>query len=187
MDIRYFELRAANKDCQEKFSEIAKQMYKGVPIFEHACNYVNNSASYKRTGRHLEIVEIKEHSITVKLSSESKLEMASKSIAGFSRELLRVDQELYPDEADRLFRLFIYNSTLFRNTQLEVAELTKQESREISDVDALKKCVEIFCINMTGTKQEAAVFANTKHKIKELLHEYEQFQRVNGYAKKMRG
>lgn len=25
MDIRYFELRAANKDCQEKFSEIAKQ------------------------------------------------------------------------------------------------------------------------------------------------------------------
>ena len=113
--------------------------------------------------------------------------MASKSIAGFSRELLRVDQELYPDEADRLFRLFIYNSTLFRNTQLEVAELTKQESREISDVDALKKCVEIFCSNMTGTKEEAAVLANTKHKIKEILHEYEQFQRVNGYAKKMRG
>lgn len=48
MDIRYFELRAANKDCKEKFSEIAKQMYNGVPIFEHACNYVNNSASYKR-------------------------------------------------------------------------------------------------------------------------------------------
>ena len=111
MDIRYFELRAANKDCQEKFSEIAKQMYKGVPIFEHACNYVNNSASYKRTGRHLEIVEIKEHSITVKLSSKSKREMASKSLAGFTRELLRIDQELYPDEADRLFRLLIYTST----------------------------------------------------------------------------
>ena len=187
MDIRYFELRAANKDCQKKFSEIAKQMYKGVPIFEHACNYVNNSASYKRTGRHLEIVEIGEFSIVVKLSSESKLEMASKSIAGFSRELLRVDQELYPDEADRLFRLFIYNSTLFRNTQLEVGELAKDERRELSDVDALKKCVEIFCSGMTGSKWEAAVLANTKQKIKDLLYEYEQFQRVNSYAKKMRG
>ena len=35
MDIRYLELRAANKECQEKFSEIAKQKYNGVPIFEH--------------------------------------------------------------------------------------------------------------------------------------------------------
>ena len=187
MDIRYFELRAANKDCQEKFSEIAKQMYNGVPIFEHACDYVNNSASYKRTGRHLEIMEIGEYSIVVKLTSESKLEMASKSIAGFTRELLRVDQELYPDEADRLFRLFIYNSTLFRNTQLELGELTKKERRELSDVDALKKCVEIFCSGMTGSKEEAAVLANTKQKIKDILHEYEQFQRANSYAKKMRG
>ena len=187
MDIRYFELRAANKDCQEKFSEVAKQMYKGLPIFEHACNYVNNSASYKRSGRHLEILEIGDYSIVVKLTSESKLEMASKSLAGFSRELVRVDQELYPDENQRLFRLFVYNSTLFRNTQLEVDEIEKTDRRELSDVDALKMCVEIFCSGMTGSKEEAAVLANTKQKMKELLHEYEQFQRMNSYAKKMRG
>ena len=169
MDIRYLELRAANKECQEKFSEIAKQMYNGVPIFEHACN-ANNSASYKRTGRRLEIVEINEYSIVVKLSSESKLEMASKSIAGFSGNCLEVDQELYPDEANRLFRMFIYNSTLFRNTQIEVEELAREESREMSDVDALKKCVEIFCNGMTGSKEEAAALANAKHKIKDILH-----------------
>ena len=98
MDIRYFELRAANKDCKEKFSDVAKKKYAGVPIFEHACNYVNNSQSYKRTGRHLEIIEIGDYYIKVKLTSESKLEMASKSLAGFTRELLRVDQELFPDE-----------------------------------------------------------------------------------------
>ena len=34
MDIRYFELRAANKDCKEKFSDVAKKKYAGVPIFE---------------------------------------------------------------------------------------------------------------------------------------------------------
>ena len=83
MDIRYFELRAANKDCKEKFSDVAKKKYAGVPIFEHACNYVNNSQSYKRTGRHLEIIEIGDYYIKVKLTSESKLEMASKSLAGF--------------------------------------------------------------------------------------------------------
>ena len=187
MDIRYFELRAANKDCQEKFSEIAKQMYKGVPIFEHACNYVNNSASYKRTGRRLDIIEIGEYVIVVRLASETKLEMASKSIAGFSRELLRVDQELFPDESKRLFRLFIYNSTLFRNTQIEERVFTKEEMRELSDVDDLKMGVEICCSGMTGSKEEAAVFANAKRKIKDILQEYEQFQRMNSYAKKMRG
>ena len=83
MDIKYFELRAANKECQEKFSEVAKQQYQGTPIFEQACSYVNNSASYKRTGRHLEIIEISDYYIKVKLSSETKLEMASKSLAGF--------------------------------------------------------------------------------------------------------
>ena len=30
MDIRYFELRAANKDCKEKFSDVAKKKYAGV-------------------------------------------------------------------------------------------------------------------------------------------------------------
>ena len=186
MDIRYFELRAANKDCKEKFSDIAKQMYKGVPIFEHACNYVNNSASYKRTGRQLEILEIREYSIRVKLISESKLEMASKSLAGFTRELLRIDQELNPDEGKRLFRLFVYNSTLFKNTPIEVEELAKDDSYELSDVEALKKCVEIFCNGMTGSKEEAAVFANTKKKLKSVLQEFEQFQRINSYAGRMR-
>lgn len=122
----------------------------------------------------------------VKLTSETKLEMASKSLAGFTRELLRIDQELFPDEGKQLFRAFIYNSTLFKNVQLEVAELAKEEKRELSDVDALKKCVEIFCSGMTGSKEEAAVLSNTKNKIKELLQEYEQFQRINSYAKKMR-
>ena len=57
----------------------------------------------------------------------------------------------------------------------------------MSDVDALKKCVEIFCNGMTGSKEEAAALANAKHKIKDILHEHEQFQRLNSYAKKMRG
>ena len=87
----------------------------------------------------------------------------------------------------RLFRMFIYNNTLFRNTQIEMEELSREQSRELSDVDALKKCVEIFCNGMTGSKEEAVILANTKQKIKDVLYEYEQFKRMNSYAKKLKG
>ena len=178
MDIRYFELRAANKDCKEKFSDVAKKKYAGVPIFEHACNYVNNSQSYKRTGRHLEIIEIGDYYIKVKLTSESKLEMASKSLAGFTRELLRVDQELFPDEGQRVFRLFIYNST-------SVEELEHTDSDEMSDVEALKLCVEVFCNSMTASKEEAVMNSRMKREVKKLLAEYARFKRMNTYRDKM--
>ena len=186
MDIKYFELKPANKDCKQKFSEVAKPQYEGLPIFEHACNYVNSSASYKRTGRHLEIIEISDHYIRVKLSSESKLEMASKTLAGFTRELLRIDQELYPDQGTQLFRLFTYNNTLFKNTQYTDEEIIKGELEEISDVDALKLCVEIFCGKMTASKEEAIINKKTKSEIKKLLVEYAQFQRINSYTNKLR-
>lgn len=58
MDVKYFELRAANKQCVEKFTDIAKQKVDKVPIFDHACEYVNNSSSYKRNGRSLEIMDM---------------------------------------------------------------------------------------------------------------------------------
>ena len=185
MDIRYFELRAANKDCKEKFSDVAMKKYAGVPIFEHACNYVNSSQSYKRTGRHLEIIEIGDYYIKVKLTSETKLEMASKSLAGFTRELLRVDQELFPDEGERMFRFFIYNNTLFRNTQFTVEELEHADSDEMSDVEALKLCVEVFCNGMTASKEEAVMNDRTKREMKKLLAEYARFKRMNSYRGKM--
>ena len=106
MDVKYFELRAANKQCVEKFTDLAKQKVDKVPIFAHACEYVNNSSSYKRNGRSLEIMDIRDYSIIVKLTSESKLEMASKSLAGFSRELLRIDQSMNPDADSRLSDTF---------------------------------------------------------------------------------
>ena len=185
MDIKYFELRAANKDCKETFSEIATQMFNNKPIFEHATNYVNNSGSYKRNGRKLELVEIKDYSITVKLSSESPLEMASKSLAGFSRELLRVDKELNPDEGKRFFSYFIYKSTLFRNTQIDMKEIETERTDEMSDVDALKLCVDLFCNGMTTSKEEASMAASMKKEIKKLLSQYDRFTRLNSYSSKM--
>ena len=187
MDNKYFELRAANKDCQNKFSDIAKQKYEGVSIFTHACNYVNNSDSYKRNGRKLEIISINDFSITVKLSSESPLEMASKSLAGFTRELLRVDKELYPNEEERLFRFFLYNNTLFRNAQIDGSLIDLDQDREISDVEALKKCVDLFCNGMTATKEEAAQSARMKKEIKKILAQHDTFVRLNSYSKKMKG
>ena len=181
MDTIFFELRAANKNCTERFSEIAKVQYEGVPIFEHACNYVNNSQSYNRTGRHLDIIAIEDFCIRVKLTSKSKLEMASKSLVGFSRELIRIDQEINPEEKARLFRCFVYNTTLFRNTQFSVEELEYADSNEMSDVEALKLCVEVFCNSMTASKEEAVMNDRTKREVKKLLAEYARFKRMNTY------
>ena len=186
MDIIYFELRAANKDCLDKFTDVAKKKYKGTPIFEHACNYVNSSTSYKRTGRKLEIIEIADLYLKVKLTSETPLEMASKSLAGFSRELIRVDKEMYPDEDQQLFRLFIYNNTLFKNTQYEDEDQFKVDSAEMSDVDALQLCVQVFCNTMTSTKEEAAMNEVTKKQLKEILANFSRMKRLNAYNEKMR-
>lgn len=187
MDIICFELSAANKDCTKKFSEVAKQLYNGVPIFEHACDYVNNSASYKRSGRRLELVSVDDFHITVKLTSEGKLEMAAKALSGFTRELLRVDRELYPEEEYHLFGDFLLNSTLFRNVQVDVQSKEIGDYSNLSDVEALKMCVDLFCNNATNTKEEASYQAQVKRKMKNLLAEYSRTRRIFTYYSRMGG
>lgn len=122
----------------------------------------------------------------VKLTSETPLEMASKSLAGFSRELIRVDQELHPDEDKQLFRLIVYNRTLFKNTQYEDEDQFKNDSSEMTDVDALQLCVQVFCNTMTSTKEEAAMNDQTKKQIKEILANFSRIKRLNAYNDKMR-
>lgn len=187
MDIICFELSAANKDCSKKFTEVAKQLYNGVPIFEHACSFVNNSASYRRSGRRLEMIDVQDCHITVKLTSEGKLEMASKSLSGFTRELLRVDRELYPEEENHLFGEFLMNSTLFRNVQVDVQNKVNIQMSGLSDVEALKLCVELFCNNATITKAEADCQAKLKQKVKSLLIEYSRAKRMYSYYSRMGG
>ena len=187
LDIICFELSAAKKDCSKKFSEVAEQLYNGVPIFEHACDFVNNSASYKRSGRRLELVEVDDYHITVKLTSEGKLEMASKSLSGFTRELLRVDRELYPEEQNHLFGEFLMNNTLFRNVQVDVNSKETVRANELSDVEALKLCVELFCNNATTTKAEAGYQSQLKQKMKGLLKEYSRAKRMYSYYSRMGG
>lgn len=177
MNVRYFELRPANKDCQDKIIDISKKKYNKVPVFEHACNYVNESSSYRRNGRHLEIVEVGEDYLIVKLTSETKLEMASKSLVGFSRELIRIDEEMNPDSDARMFTYFMYNSSLFRNTPVDISEIDQNDTSDMSDTEALKKCVDLFCNTMTSTKEQAKKTAEVKQEIKRLLSEYNKFMK----------
>ena len=58
--------------------------------------------------------------------------------------------------------------------------------RDISDVEALKLCVEIFCNGMTGSKMEAAMIATTKKDIKKSLLKYVDLKRLGSYEDKMR-
>lgn len=56
----------------------------------------------------------------------------------------------------------------------------------MSDVDALKLCVELFCNIMTSTKDEAAMNEHTKKEIKKILADYSCMKRLNSYNEKMR-
>lgn len=106
------------------------------------------------------------------MTSESKLEMASKSLAGFSRELLRIDQSMNPDADSRLFRYFSYNSSLFRNSEIDIREINQNDTLDMSDVDALKRCVDLFCDNMTTSKEEAKRRQEARKAIKNILLDY---------------
>lgn len=186
MNVICFELRAANKECKEKFTDIAKVEYAGKPIFDYACDYINDSSSYRRAGRRLEILEIADSYINVKLTSETPLEMASKSLAGFSRELIRIDQEMHLDESKQLFKTFIYNKTLFKNRQIENGIQDDVEIEKMSDVDALQLCVQVFCNTMTATKEEALMNELTKKQIKKALADYKVTKRLLAYNEQLR-
>lgn len=182
MNIIYFELLPANKECQDSFLEIAKNYYDGMPIFEFATKYVNNSTSYARFGRKLEIVEISEHFLKVKLESESKLEMPSKALSGFTRELLRIDEILNPDSDKRFFKRFIYNRTLFRSVQVDSEKWNFEREEVFSDSEALKICVDLFAGEILATKEENALKEKYKTEIKETLKTYKSLRRVISYA-----
>lgn len=183
MNVVTFELRAANKDCTDSFTDIAKVVYDKKPIFEHACDYANCSSSYKKSGRRLELLSVEEDCVRVRLYSEGRLEMPSKSLAGFSRELLRIDSELHPKENKRLFRNFMYGSALFRNIELAESDVATALC-ELSDVDALKKCVDIFCNTMVSGKEANALLEDTKSAIKDILKKYDASSRMIVYSKK---
>lgn len=184
MNVVTFELRAANKDCHDSFTDIAKVRYDGKTVFEHACEYANDSRSYKKSGRRLELLLVEKECIRIRLYSEGKLEMPSKSLTGFSRELLRVDAELNPDENKRLFKNFSRGSALFRNMELEETD-TISDFSVMSDVDALKKCVDIFCNTIVSGKEANELLENTKQAIKEVLRKHDASARMIAYSKKI--
>ena len=179
MDAIYLELRPANKKCCANFIEISKVEYNHSPIFEYALRYANDSSSFKRTGKKLSLAEISEDHMTVKLTSEAPLQMASKSLAGFTRKLLSIDEEL----GNEIFKDLTYNNTLFRNREVPPIKEPFVMEEEMSDTAALKLCVDVFCNDITTTKEERKYNENINRQIKLLLAEYSRQKRLAAYAK----
>lgn len=199
MNITQLKLYAANGKCERSFCDIEKEQYKGESIFKRACEYTNRSGNFMRYGRKMEIISISTDYIGVKLYSEEELKMPSKSMSGFTRELLRMDKELYPDEEYHIFGSCMHKGALFKYQEepdgfdnpdfdfdvLEYLlsredsdsnmhtpseeELKKLEYKETSDIDALKMCVDLFCGNNSKFKLNENEIATIKDDIKVLL------------------
>lgn len=174
MDVVIFELRPANKRCGYDFRAIAeasKTKLSDKNIFESACDYANASASYKRNGRHLNILEVSSEYIKIKLQSETRLEMASKALAGFSRELCRLDEVLNPAES-RYFTGISYGNALFRNVQISETE-DPQDAQLKTDAEILKRCVDIFCTSATTGKDQLIALNKVKAEIVKAISAYD--------------
>ncbi len=198
MNIIYLKLYAANQKCKQSFCNIEKEKYKGLSIFKHASEYANQSTGFKRNGRKIEIVQVTDSYIMIKMYSEGKLEMASKAMACFTRELLRVDKEMYPDEEYHIFKECMFRDTLFKYQQISETEfwlsfhqedeeisnrkldwsvygeggnlqIDVHQYKDISDVDALKMCVDLFCGNASRLKLGYEEEQKAKEEIKSIL------------------
>ena len=66
-----------------------------------------------------------------------------------------------------------------------VLRIINKDMKQMSDVEALKLCVEVFCNSMTASKEEAVMNARIKREVKKLLAEYARFKRMNIYRDKM--
>ncbi len=173
------ELRAANKNCTANFIEIAKRTYHDSPIFHYAVEYCNASASFRRVGKTLHLLDVTDNSLIIKLISETPLQMASKSLSGFSRRLLSIDKEL----GEGIFDDLKYNDTLFRSREFPMDDdFLEYEEEDMSDSEALKMCVDVFCTDITMTKEEKKCAENVNKQIKKALFEYKRQKRLNAYA-----
>lgn len=172
MEIHYLELVPAKKGSNVNFKEIAMEKYEGKEIFVHAIGYANDSASFKRAGKTLKLLECNEQSLVVKITSESSLQMVSKSLAGFSRELIRIDDRREAEDKKRLFEDCVYNHAVFKSKIILGKEQVVENINEMSDSQALKLCVDLFYGDATKTKEQLAYRKGAIHKIKEILVGY---------------
>ena len=78
MEEYFLKLTPANRKGNVDFAAIAKEKVNGIPVFEHALKYVNQTENFQKRKKKLRILEIKSEYLMVQLSSSSKLEMVSK-------------------------------------------------------------------------------------------------------------
>ena len=172
MEEYFLKLTPANRKGNVDFTAIAKEKVNGIPIFEYAEKYVNQTDNFQKKKKQLHIMEITPEYLIIKLYSVSKLEMVSKSLAGFSRELLRVDEQRKARNEQSLFDNVEYNHGLFRSEVIRGKEEIAETAPKLSDSAALKLLIDLLYGEPIKTKEDgkrrtAVIFA-----IKEILTDY---------------
>lgn len=172
MEEYFLKLTPANRKGNVDFTAIAKEKVNGIPVFEHAQKYVNQTENFQKRKKRLKILEIQPKYLLVQLSSSSKLEMVSKSLAGFSRELLRVDERRKIHEEKSLFDEAVYNHGLFKSEIVRDKSEIIETASMLSDSAALKLMVDLLYGEATKTKEDAHRREHAILAIKEILTGY---------------
>lgn len=175
MEEHFLKLSPANQNSSVDFLRISNEQFKGVRVLEYAMNHTNNSDSFKRARKELELVEVHARYLIVRITSEVPLQMVSKSLSGFSRELIRIDDIREAEEKKtRLFEDCVYNHSLFKSQIIEhPEELTEKISpTELSSATALKMLIDLFYGDTTKTKVQQKVRQKAIAEVKQTLVAY---------------
>lgn len=172
METHYLELRPAKKTSNINFEIVSKEEFKGKGVFEHSIDYANKSESFKRAGKQIELVECHADYLLIKITSDTRLQMVSKSLAGFSRELIRVDNIRESEGKIRLFSDCVYNHALFRSKVVIGQEKLEESAENLSNASALKICVDLFYGDTVKTKEQSDIKKDFSLSIKKLLINY---------------
>ncbi|MCB2354416.1 hypothetical protein [Clostridium estertheticum] len=172
METHYLELSPAKKDSTINFQTVSKEQFKNKGVIDHSIDYANESASFKRTGKHMELVKCHSDYLLIKITSDISLQMVSKSLAGFSRELIRVDDIREAEGKVRLFEDCVYNHAVFKSKVVIGQEKLEESAEDLSDASALKMCVDLFYGDTIKTKEQLEIKKDFGSRIKKLLITY---------------
>lgn len=157
MELYRFRLTPADRKTNLNFLEIEHSH----GLFTTAAKNCSQGFSFKRDGKKITVDEITGEYIVITLYSAKPLSSPSRTLAAFSRELLRLDKRT------RLLESSIYNHTLFYSERLEISPGELITADDISDTALLKAIIDLLYSPTEDIDDDAV--QDAKNALKEIM------------------
>lgn len=153
-----FILTPSNRKNSLNYLELEENFH----IFSTATQNCNNGITFSRSGKKLKINKIEAVKIELVLSSTSPLPSPTRSLSAFSRELIRLNEEI------NCLTDAIYNHTLFQTQLLDVNK-DISSSKEITEAELIVSITDLLFL---PSNYDPIRRSNTINKLKDIMLPY---------------